>query len=62
MQFTLPAQVLAAEKELMLAELNLKEVRKELDTEKACYSKSYDDVSQLLAVYGHTCISIQREK
>ena len=37
-------KVLEAEKELKLVELTLKQTQKDLDTEKACYSKAYEDV------------------
>ena len=60
-------QVLAVEKELQLTELTLRETKKDLNTEKACYSKAYEDVSQVynflnqrfMAGYMHTSALIQ---
>ena len=42
----LPSQVAELEKEMKLKQLKLKEVQRELETEKALSSKLYDDVSQ----------------
>ncbi len=39
------------EKEIKLKQLKLKDVKKDLDTEKTLASKLYDDVSQQLCTY-----------